>query len=105
MNRYSEISGGEDNSGDYKKAIEIISTGNIDWKEVCIEIAKSHPRIFVESVRRNNAKPVSWEQQVKKQANSKHDKINAIKLCRSLSGMDLAEAKYWVEKNCDVFKR
>jgi len=74
----------------YAQAIEICSTEQ-NWKEMIIKIAKKHPKIVVDSAYSN-----LWK--IKgKQIRDEQSKIEAIKYCRSMTGMGLKEAKESVE--------
>lgn len=105
-NKYNFISDGEkvNLDEDYKKVIDLIINDEVDWKKLCIQIAKEHPDIFVKCIEANKEEPkeLSWEAQVKQYAKSNpNKKINCIKLCRQLTNWGLAEAKNWVDNNCD----
>ena len=107
-NRYSEISGGVDHFGNYKQIIDILSgnTEDIDWKGICINVAKEHPDIFIKCLKKvDDIKRKTWETEVIELSKKGDNKIECIKRCRTLSGMGLAESKMWVEENCPSFER
>jgi len=104
-NKYSMISGGEDHFQNYKEVIEIISKGDLDWKKICIELAKERPDIFIQYVSKPEKLKKEWEDLVKEiSRKNPGNKILCIKKCREYSGFDLANAKNWVEENCDEYK-
>jgi len=74
----------------YAQAIEVLSTDQ-NWKQVVIEIAKKHPKIVVDSATSN-----SWKAEGKR-IRYELSKIEAIKYCRSMTGMGLKESKEAVE--------
>jgi len=77
----------------YGEAIEVVSADK-DFKKIVIEIAKLYPKAVVMADIAANGK--SWQEQCREIMLSGR-KIDAIKLCRSLTGMGLHEAKEAVE--------
>lgn len=74
----------------YIEAIELLINSDVDYKKVCVALAKQYPDIFV-----NLAKPVpvaSWAMAVVEHLeNSRY--VNAIKQVRETNGNSLKEAK------------
>ena len=85
----------------HKQAIRILSNiADSHWREIAYKIAENNPKIFVDAV--ITVQPTimkesaSWQAEVRSAYNSS-GKIAAIKLCRSLTGLDLKGAKEAVE--------
>lgn len=76
----------------YAEAIQLLSN-NLDFKSIVIEIAATNPSVFVKAY-----KSLSWEKQLKQSIDTGITKIEAIKLCRTLNGMSLIDAKDTVER-------
>ena len=70
----------------YKQAIEMI-TQDKDWYEVVKDYAKRHPADFVRACQSQG-----WEREAKALMDA-GQKIEAIKLCRSMTGASLKDAK------------
>jgi len=84
----------------YSEAIEIISDKDADFRALVIEIAKTQPSIIVKaSAALANKDSENWQDAVRRILNEQGigGKIEAIKACRNLSGMDLKTAKGAVE--------
>ena len=74
----------------YAEAINIIMSNRNDWQEIVVRIAQKHPKMVVEAAKED------W----KKEAEAIYrggDKIGAIKLWRTMTGLGLKEAKDAVE--------
>ena len=69
-------------------AIDIIMDSAVDFRVLCIEIAKSRPSVLVKA-----AQSISWEKEVSQAIKRGITKIEAIKLIRTLTGFGLKEAK------------
>lgn len=81
-------------ANNYKQAIEAVSSENVDWRQVAIEVAKMQPATFNEAVKRT--KP--WIGECKALRDGPDtSKVDAIKLWRSMTGDGLKEAKEAVE--------
>jgi ribosomal protein L7/L12 len=79
----------------YKLAVDIISSTQ-DWRAICVSIAKSNPAVFVKAV--NPANSLSaWKMDARRLYYVEGKKIEAIKYCRSATGLGLKEAKEAVE--------
>lgn len=78
----------------YSDAIEIIVSDRSDWKDMIIHIAKKHPKLVVEA-----AGKYDWKKEAKRiyLSGDTGSKVEAIKYCRSMTGMGLKEAKEAVE--------
>ena len=75
----------------YARAIDIITKPETDFRALVIEIAKRHPKAVCEV-----AVFEGWEQECLPLIRSEQ-KIQAIKVCRAMTGMSLEEAKDAVE--------
>ena len=78
---------------DYKKAIDIL-TGpeTIDYRKVCVELAKTDPAAFVRLVRGNTKAIVEWHNTLLRHIKENRP-IDAIKLVREKTGFGLKESK------------
>jgi len=74
----------------YAQAIEICSIDQ-NWKAIVIEIAKNNPSAVV-----NALNGQGWQVECRELMIA-GEKIQAIKACRSVTGMSLKEAKAAVE--------
>lgn len=82
------------NSQYYKKAINILMDGDVDFKKLGVTLAQMNPKLFVQLVDNPNVfRPIEqWHRDVKHlMCDSK--KIEAIKLMREKTGFGLKEAK------------
>lgn len=77
----------------HKEAIDIIANHKEMNKDLIIQIAKDRPSAVVNAF--NVLVPTEWIAEVKKLL--PENKIQAIKLCRELTGWGLMEAKKAVE--------
>ena len=75
----------------YARAIDIVTNPETDFRGMVIEIAKRHPKAVCEV-----ATFVPWEKECLPLIHSEQ-KIQAIKVCRNLTGLPLKEAKDAVE--------
>ncbi|HWT01147.1 MAG TPA: ribosomal protein L7/L12 [Pyrinomonadaceae bacterium] len=75
----------------YAQAISIITDSNTDFRKLVLEIAKSHPKIIVDAVLKHG-----WQAEARLLIQA-GQKIDAIRLCRNLTGLSLKEAKDAVE--------
>lgn len=73
-------------------AIDIVTSEKHDFRQLCINIAKTNPSVLVKA-----AGYIPWQAEVRRCLASK-SKIDAIKLCRTLTGMSLKDAKDAVER-------
>lgn len=81
----------------YKTAIDILTTNAFDAKKIAIELAKSHPAIFVRLVGLTPVQPVptlvnEWHLDVIRKL-YRREKVAAIKQIREHTGCSLKEAK------------
>ena len=84
----------------YKEAINLLESDlcNDDWRNICVEIAKTNPSVLVNASR--SIRDISKIDLAKKEclkALESGRKIEAIKVCRNITGMGLKEAKEFVE--------
>ncbi len=79
------------------EAIDILM-GNPDWKQICVNIAKTHPSVLVKAA--GEFRP-SWYREAEIEARA-GKKINAIKAVRVGTGWDLRTAKIYVEDHFGV---
>lgn len=75
-----------------KLAIDIITSKDIDFHQICIEIAKKYPSALVKC-----CKEKDYASKCKELMKS-NQKLEAIKLWRNSTGDSLVEAKDMVEK-------
>lgn len=78
----------------YKLALDIISHDDIDWKKLCVEVAKENPEVLVKSS--HNIIDI-WKKEAYRLYVKEGQKIQAIKYCREQTGMSLKDAKEAVE--------
>jgi ribosomal protein L7/L12 len=78
----------------YSQAIQVLADSNTDFRAIAYEIAKANPKALAQAAER--IKGVDWASQCIPLMRA-GQKIEAIKLCRSLTGMSLIEAKNAVE--------
>ena len=74
-----------------RQAVDIIAERGIDYRQVCIEIAKAYPEVLVECT--TNRKYIRQCTDLMRE----NKKIPAIKLWRKNTGDTLADAKWSVE--------
>lgn len=86
----------------YSRAIDILEehTSESDQRKILVEIAKTNPAVLCKVCDKLFAKKVSWQETVIPILKA-GQKIEAIKQCRNLTGMDLRTAKEAVEKLMD----
>lgn len=82
----------------YKKAIEIITDGEkeINWYNICVEIAKNNPKKLVDAYTEVYESENKWMKDVKNLIKEQRN-IQAIKLYREKTGTDLRTAKEAVD--------
>ena len=73
-------------------AIDIITSEDIDFRQICIEIAKNYPNVLVECCEEK-----AYVNKCKELAKS-NQKTEAIKLWRNSTGSSLVEAKNAIDK-------
>lgn len=77
----------------YAEVVELCSKEQ-DWKAIAINVAKKHPKIFLDAAAANF---VSWETEARELYLGQGELVKAIKYCRSMTGMSLKDAKEAVE--------
>lgn len=82
------------NSLYYKKAINILMDGDVDFKKLGVALAQTNPKLFIQLVDDPNVfRPVEqWHRDVK-HLTCAGRKVEAIKLIREKTGFGLKEAK------------
>ena len=81
----------------YQAAIDNLDRAGIDWRGVAQEWAKAHPASFNQAVLRvAGPAPPSVEKKIKEEAGTY--KVGAIKMARNQFGMNLKDAKEYVER-------
>ena len=80
----------------YAKAIDILMADNYSKSDVIIEIAKSHPVVFVSAVEKTKSR-INWEIAAKEFIR-RDNFVEAIKHCRNITGMTLVDAKNACER-------
>ena len=80
----------------YAKAMDIIGDPTIDFRKICVNIAKSHPSVLVKASPKNSTQ-LDAQQKVKDCLEASANVIEAIKLYRRLTGLSLREAKDFVD--------
>lgn len=101
------------NTAAYSRAIDLLLSDQVDYKQVVVELAKKHPTIFVRLV--DGSSPVTrprWHRRVNSLIQSVR-KIDAIRLIREETGLGLREAKdiadnvqhelYVAGRNCEDY--
>lgn len=78
----------------YKRAIDIITDENTNWKDVVVALAKANPSQLVEIIDGKESKLGAKIQE----AYNSHGFIAAMKTHRELTGSSLKEAKEYVDK-------
>lgn len=79
----------------YAQAIQVLSDSKTDFRALAYEIAKAHPKAVAKAADRLEI-GFGWQKECASLMASDL-KIQAIKRCRDLTGMGLAEAKAAVE--------
>lgn len=105
--KYNMISGGEKEimDDDYKKVIDLLVKKELEWKKICINLAKEYPDIFLQCAENTKQIVKTWQEQTIEYAKQyPNNKIQCIKFCREHSGLGLAEAKEFVDNNCVEYK-
>jgi len=74
----------------YARVIEVLANGNIDLRQIGLELAKAHPLVFLEIASRT-ARP-EWAVKVRHEM-ATGNKIMAIKLLRAAKNLGLKDAK------------
>lgn len=82
----------------YKEAIAILMS-DIDFKNICVELAKTNPSAFVKAAKLINP-TINIDAELLELCR-KNKKIAAIKLYREEKGADIKEAKNYVENLID----
>jgi len=77
-------------SNKYAEVIDVISDQSNDWRAIVIEAAKIAPSVISRAA--SNAKHGPWQKQAKALL-AAGEKLEAIKLCRNMTGMTLKDAK------------
>lgn len=75
----------------YAEVIDIL-TEDLDWKSVCVEIAKSNPSVLIKATDK-----VKRDRGFDKELIRGLSKVGAIKLYRSHTGKGLRESKIAIE--------
>lgn len=78
----------------YARAIEILTDENTNYKEIVINLAKTHPAMLVKMAFKTSNP--AWSVRAKELYQAGH-KVEAIKYCRRQTGMDLRTAREAVE--------
>lgn len=78
---------------DYKRAIDIITDENTNWKDIVVALAKANPSQLVEIIDGKESKLGAKIQE----AYNSHGFVVAIKAHRELTGSSLKEAKEYVD--------
>lgn len=86
----------------YSKAIDILMGGDVDYKAIAITLAKTCPEVFVEIASKRSAfcQPDDLLEHFNNEIRSmmhKNQKVDAIRYCRTQTGMGLKEAKDYCE--------
>lgn len=81
----------------YAKAIDILMAGDLDYKGVCIELAKTDPTMFVKVAVNNSKKGESDLEERARLLYLEKGVVEAVKLYRNVTGASLKEAKDWVD--------
>jgi ribosomal protein L7/L12 len=82
----------------YKKAMEIIADGDIDYRVVCMRLAAENPKLFVKYAKKRTEKDVMDEEISSMLLSGKRGVIvDAVKLVREKLGIGLKEASDYVK--------
>lgn len=84
----------------YKEAINLLESDicNDDWRNICVEIAKTNPSVLVNASRSITSRlKINLAKKGCLELMQSERKIEAIKLCREITGMGLRESKEFVE--------
>ena len=82
-------------ANNYASVIDIVADQSTDWRAIGIEAAKIAPSVIMSAARRVKEGP--WQEAAMPFIKD-GQKIEAIKVCRSITGMSLSEAKDAVER-------
>jgi len=74
----------------YAKAIDILVGSTVDYKAICIELAKQNPELFCNLAAPSRSN--SWQKEVVDLVRS-NQTVSATMLCREKTGFGLKEAK------------
>lgn len=85
----------------YAQAIDLLMNGNLDFRQICIDLAKENPKVFVEMADRKP--PEDWCRHIinlirKPCSNGISCKVECIKELRSATGLPLKESKEIIEQ-------
>jgi len=80
----------------YKNVIGILQTEQ-NWKQICVEIAKTNPSLICKHA--DNGETTRYVKEAKEKG-----KISAIKMIRKEKGLDLLTAKRLIESLTDDYK-
>ncbi len=80
----------------YASAIGIICDSNTNFRDLCCEIAKKNPAALVQAYARLQSSDDYWRKECIELMRANR-KIDAIKLCRNMTGKSLADSKFLVE--------
>jgi hypothetical protein len=84
----------------YKKAIDILMSDNLNYKELIVRLAKDNPELFIDLVQINRA-PVDHDIRSILGNLLSGNRIEAIKLTRTKFSLELKEAKDVINNLCD----
>ena len=77
----------------YAQAIDILMGKEVDFRAMCIELAKQNPELFCSlAAGAAPSKDNAWHKEAIAQIRNNH-LVTAIKLCREKTGFGLKEAK------------
>ncbi len=78
----------------YAEAIELLMNGNVDLRQIAINLAKNDPVLFIQMVRGpKGSRFGAWQTEVRDMIFRGNKMVDAIKLTRARTGMGLKEAK------------
>lgn len=80
----------------YAQAIQVLADAKTDFRALAYEVAKANPKAIAKAAERLDV-GFGWQKECASLMASGL-KVNAIKRCRELTGMGLAEAKAAVEE-------
>lgn len=83
----------------YKKAIDILTDKNTDFRAVCIAIAKKHPSVIVNAYKNLDAPSMDNRMALYIRDNPSPTKIPAVKWARNEFSLSLYDAKKLVDRN------
>lgn len=77
----------------YAQAIDILMGREVDFKAMCIQLAKQNPELFCQLVAKASpSKDHKWHKEAVSHLRA-GNMVSAIKLCREKTGFGLKEAK------------